>query len=224
MAVSLDDENRVAIPPSVLGKIANLNRDQSEHVQTQLRQITEAEYTPAKLIYKQYGDLKVFRCGDEMRIFGVILENLEYVSSFDHVVIVLDTSEHEYGNAGVEKRQARRLQSKYAGLESEEAFYRELDGELFDASDVRQFLERRRLSILYKPQPRKQIEPYSSSRSSGFSRYSISVLANAAASAPSTMRWSMVSEMGSVCLATTSPSSTTGRCLSSPMPRIATSG
>lgn len=140
MAVSLDDENRVAIPPSVLGEIADLNRNQSEHVQTQLRQITEAGYTPAKLVYKQYGDLKVFRCGDEMRIFGVILENLTYVSGFDHVVIVLDTSEHEYENAGVEKRQARRLQSKYAGIDSEEDFYRELDGELFDASDVRQFL------------------------------------------------------------------------------------
>ena len=109
MAVSLGDENRVAIPHAVLGEIADLNRNQSEHVQTQLQQITEAGYTPAKLVYKQYGDLKVFRCGDEMRIFGVILENLTYISDFDHVVIVLDVSEHEYEKAGVEKRQARRL-------------------------------------------------------------------------------------------------------------------
>lgn len=140
MAVSLNDDNRVAIPPSVLGEIAELTRTQSEHVQTQLQQITESGYTPAKLVYKQYGDLKVFRCGDEMRLFGVILENLTYVSDFDHVVIVLDVSEHEYGKAGVEKGRAKRLQDKYANIESEETFYQQLDGELFDTSDVKQFL------------------------------------------------------------------------------------
>lgn len=140
MPIGLDDENRVAIPPSVLGRIADLNRNKSEHVRTQLQQITEAGYTPTKLVYKQYGDLKVFRCGDEMRVFGVILEDLTYVSEFDHVVIVLDVSDHGYESAGVEKRQARRLQSKYAEIESERELYRELDGELFDASDVREFL------------------------------------------------------------------------------------
>ena len=140
MPVSLGDENRVAIPHSVLGKIADLTQNQSEHVQTQLLAITEADYTPTKLVYKQYGDLKVFRCGDEMRLFGVILENLTYLSEFDHLVIVLDVSEHEYTRAGVKKQQARRLQGTYSSIESAETFYDELDGELLDASDVRRLL------------------------------------------------------------------------------------
>ncbi|USZ67927.1 hypothetical protein NGM10_14485 [Halorussus salilacus] len=140
MPVSLDEENRIAIPPSVLGEISDLTREQSEYVQTQLLEITEAGYTPTKLVYKQYGDLKVFRCGDEMRIFGVILQNLAYLSDFDNVVILLGVSEHEYEKAGVEKRQARCVQSRYANIGSEEAFYEELTGELFDTSDVRQFL------------------------------------------------------------------------------------
>ena len=140
MPVSLDDENGVVIPPAVLSEIDDLTRDQSEHVQTQLLEITKAGYTPTKLVYKQYGDLKVFRCGDEMRIFGVILESLTYLSNFDHVVILLNVSEHEYEKAGVNKRQARRLQSRYATVESEESFYDELTGEIFDVSDVRRFL------------------------------------------------------------------------------------
>jgi hypothetical protein len=138
--VSLGEENRVAIPPEILGKIADLTREQSEHVQTQLLEITAAGYTPAKLVYKQYGDLKVFRCGDEMRTFGVILEHLGYLSAFDNLVIVLDVSEHDYQKAGVEKQKARRLQNKYAAIESESAFYDELDGKLLDSSDVRQLL------------------------------------------------------------------------------------
>lgn len=140
MPVSLGEENGVVIPPTVLGEITDLTRDQSEHVQTQLLEITEAGYTPTKLVYKQYGDLKVFRCGDEMRIFGVILENLTYLSDFDNVVILLNVSEHEYEKAGVEKRQARQLQRRYATIESEAEFYDELTGEVFDASDVRRFL------------------------------------------------------------------------------------
>lgn len=140
MPVSLDEENRVAIPPSVLDEIGELLRERSEQVQTQLLEITEAGYTPTKLVYKQYGDLKVFRCGSEMRLFGVILENLTYLSEFDHLVILLGVSEHEYEKAGIEKRQARRLQNRYANIESDDAFYDELDGDLFDASDVRQFL------------------------------------------------------------------------------------
>lgn len=140
MPVSLDNENRIAIPPSVLGTIAGLNRTQSEHVQTQFHQITEAGYTPTKLVYKQYGDLKVFRCGGEMRVFGVILENLAYLSDFDHLVIVLAVSEHEYESAGVERRQAQRLQARYATINSEDEFYNELDGELFDSSKVAELL------------------------------------------------------------------------------------
>lgn len=140
MPVTLGEENGVVIPPATLGKIADLTRGQSEHVQTQLLEITEAGYTPTKLVYKQYGDLKIFRCGDEMRIFGVILENLTYLSDFDHVVILLNISAHEYEKAGVDKRQARRLQSTYSAIESEEAFYDELSGEIFDTSDVRRFL------------------------------------------------------------------------------------
>jgi hypothetical protein len=138
--VSLGKENGVVIPPTILSKIADLTREQSEHVQTQLLEITEAGYTPTKLVYKQYGDLKVFRCGDEMRVLGVILEELSYLSNFDHVVILLDVSEHEYEKAGVDKRQARRLQNTYATIESKEAFYDELTGEIFNSSDVRRFL------------------------------------------------------------------------------------
>ena len=140
MPVSLGEKNGVVIPPAVLGEIADLTRNQSEHVQTQLLEITEAGYTPTKLVYKQYGDLKVFRCGDEMRLFGVIIENLTYLSDFDHIVILLNVSEHEYERAGIDKRQARRLQSTYAAIESAEAFYDELTGEVFDASAVRRFL------------------------------------------------------------------------------------
>jgi hypothetical protein len=138
--VSHGKENGVVIPPTILSKIADLTREQSEHVQTQLLEITEAGYTPTKLVYKQYGDLKVFRCGDEMRVLGVILEELSYLSNFDHVVILLDVSEHEYEKAGVDKRQARRLQNTYATIESKEAFYDELTGEIFNSSDVRRFL------------------------------------------------------------------------------------
>lgn len=140
MPVSLDKENGVVIPPTILSKIADLTREQSEHVQTQLLEITEAGYTPTKLVYKQYGDLKVFRCGDEMRVLGVILEELSYLSNFDHVVILLNVSEHEYEKAGVDKRQARRLQNTYATIESKEAFYDELTGEISNSSDVRRFL------------------------------------------------------------------------------------
>lgn len=117
-----------------------MHETQAEHVQTQLVEIAEVGYTPTKLVYKQYGDLKVFRCGDEMRLFGVILEHLTYCSDFDHLVIVLDVSAHEYQRAGEIKQQARRLQKKFAAIDSEAALYSELDGTLFDAADVREFL------------------------------------------------------------------------------------
>ncbi|WP_132058639.1 hypothetical protein [Halorussus amylolyticus] len=117
-----------------------MSRTQSDHVQTQLLEITEAGYTPTKLVYKQYGDLKVFRCGDEMRLFGVVLEDLTYLSEFDHLVILLSVSEHEYERAGVEKRRARQLQTRYAAIDSEADFYEELDGEVFGSREVREFL------------------------------------------------------------------------------------
>lgn len=140
MPVSLSDENRVAVPPSVLDEVAGLTREMSEHVQTQLLEITEAGYTPEKLVYKQYGDLKVFRCGDEMRIFGVVLEGLSYLSAFDNVVIVLSVSEHDYQTAGVDRRQARTLQSTFGEIDSEEEFYEKLNGTLLDSSDVAELL------------------------------------------------------------------------------------
>jgi len=140
VAFSLDDETRVSIPSSVLTEIASLNRNQSEYVQTQLLKITEAGYTPDKLVYKQYGDLKVFRCGGEMRLFGVIIENISVVSTIDHVVILLAVSEHEYEQAGVEKSQARRLQSEFAAIQTENEFYERLNGRLFDSDDVKEFL------------------------------------------------------------------------------------
>lgn len=140
MPVSLDEETRVGIPSSVLGEIASLTRQQSEHVQTQLLKITEANYTPDRLVYKHYGDLKVFRCGAEMRLFGVILEDVSVVPGVDHVVVLLEVSEHEYEQAGVNKIQARRLQTRFAEVQSEDEFRDELDAKLFDATEVRQFL------------------------------------------------------------------------------------
>jgi len=140
VAFSLDDNTRVSIPSSVIAEIASLNRDQSEYVQTQLIKITEAGFSPDKLVYKHYGDLKVFRCGGEMRLFGVILENISVVSDIDHVVILLEVSEHDYRQAGVEKRQARRLQSKFAAIQTEQEFYDQLEGKLFTSDDVEQFL------------------------------------------------------------------------------------
>lgn len=140
MPFSLDDETRVSIPSSTINEIASLNRDQSEYVQTQLLKITEAGYTPDKLVYKHYGDLKVFRCGGEMRLFGVILENISVVPDLDHVVILLEVSEHEYDQAGVEKSQARRLQSEFSGIQSQQEFYHKLDGKLFSSDDIRRFI------------------------------------------------------------------------------------
>lgn len=134
--VSLSDENRVAIPLTVLEQIEDLYPEQAEHVQTQLLEITEAGYTPEKLVYKQYGDLKVFRCGDEMRIFGVILENLAYLEEFDHLVLVIHVSEHDYDRAGVQRKQAQRLQQKYSSIDSREDFYEKLDGVLLDSKDL----------------------------------------------------------------------------------------
>lgn len=136
MAVPLDEESRVSIPASVLGEIADLTREQSKHVQTELKKITSAEYTPSKFVYKQYGDLKVFRCGDVVRIFGVILENLDIVDDFDHLVIVLEVSEHDYQQAGVTKEQAREIQRTFGDIDSEEAFWNELESAVFDETDI----------------------------------------------------------------------------------------
>lgn len=124
----------------MLTKITQLNTDQSEAVQTELVKLADSDYSPSNLIYKHYGDLKVFRCGGEMRVFGVILENLSYISDFDNLVIVIHVSEHDYNQAGVQKSQARKLQAKYGGIDSESEFYNKLDGVLLEASDLRELL------------------------------------------------------------------------------------
>lgn len=136
MAIPLGEECRVSIPTSVLSEIAALTRDQSAHVQTELEKITTAGHTPSKFVYKQYGDLKVFRCGGEVRLFGVILEDVEAVDDFDHLVILLEVSEHEYSQAGVTRGQAQRIQQTFGSIESTEQFWNELDGRVFDADDI----------------------------------------------------------------------------------------
>ena len=141
MPVSLDDESRVSIPRSVLSEIAALNHTQSEHVQAELKKITAAGYTPTKFVYKQYGDLKVFRCGDEVRIFGIVLENIGVVEGFDHLVILLEVSEHDYQQAGVTKSQAQEMQQTFGRISSEEEFCDNLDGVVFDEDDIDELFE-----------------------------------------------------------------------------------
>ena len=141
MPVSLDDESRVSIPRSVLSEIAALNHTQSEHVQAELKKITAAGYTPTKFVYKQYGDLKVFRCGDEVRIFGIVLENIGVVGGFDHLVILLEVSEHDYQQAGVTKSQAQEMQQTFGRISSEEEFWDNLDGVVFDEDDIDELFE-----------------------------------------------------------------------------------
>lgn len=136
MPVPLDEESRVTIPSSVLGEISRLDRSQSEHVQTELGKITSAGHTPSKFVYKQYGDLKVFRCGDEIRLFGVILENVDVVDSFDHLVILLEVSEHDYQQAGVTRRQAQEIQHTFATIDTETEFRSALEGAVLDADDI----------------------------------------------------------------------------------------
>ena len=140
MPVSLADENRVAIPPTVLSQIGDLNRNQSTHVQSKLLEITKAGYTPEKLVYKHYGDLKVFRCGNVVRIFGAILENLTYISDFDHLVILIHISEHDYESAGVERSHANKIQTEYSKINSEKEFYDVLDGDVFDSNMIEELI------------------------------------------------------------------------------------
>lgn len=141
MAVPLDDESRVVIPKTVLSEIAKLTPHQSKLVQTELEKITAAEYTPAKLVYKQYGDLKVFRCGETLRLFGVILENIEAVDDFDHLVILLEISKHEYEQAGVTRQQAQEIQQTFSAIESEADFRAKLTGEILTEADIRSLFE-----------------------------------------------------------------------------------
>lgn len=136
MPVPLDEDSRVSIPASVLSEIAALTRQQSEHVQTELEKITTAGYTPSKLVYKQYGDLKVFRCGDQMRLFGVVLEHVAVVEDFDHLVILLEVSEHDYQQAGVTRKQAQEIHNTFASIDSEEAFRDLLDGVILDRNAI----------------------------------------------------------------------------------------
>lgn len=143
MTVPLDEESCVSIPTSVLADIGALTRSQSEHVQTELEKITTAGHTPSKFVYKQYGDLKVFRCGNTVRLFGVILEYLDFVEDFDHLVILLAVTDHEYQQAGVTKTQAREIQRTFNGIESESEFYDALDGGVFDADDISSIFDER---------------------------------------------------------------------------------
>lgn len=142
MPVPLGEETRVSIPTSVLSEISDLTRDMSEQVQTELEKITLADHTPTKFVYKQYGDLKVFRCGDVVRLFGVILENVDLVDEFDHLVILLEVVEHDYHHAGVTKEQARDIQSKFGSIDSAEEFRNELDGTVFDENDINSIFQR----------------------------------------------------------------------------------
>jgi len=125
----------------VLTEIAALNRTQSEHVQTELQKITSAGYTPSRFVYKQYGDLKIFRCGDDVRMFGVILGNIEVVNDFDHLVILLEVSERDYQQAGVTKTQARAIQHRFGTVESEGKFWNALEGSVFDYDDITSIFE-----------------------------------------------------------------------------------
>ncbi|WP_277556193.1 hypothetical protein [Halobaculum limi] len=137
MAIPLDETCCVSIPRSVLGEIAALTRSQSEHVQTELTKLTAADHSPTHFVYKQYGDLKVFRCGGEMRLFGVILENIDIDGiGFDHLVLLLEVSEHDYDQAGVSRGQARKLQGKFGSLDSAEEFWEMLDGAVFDEDEI----------------------------------------------------------------------------------------
>lgn len=141
MAVPLTDDSRVSIPSTVLSEISKLDSRQSKHVETELKKITAVDYTPSKLVYKQYGDLKVFRCGDEIRLFGVILEDIDVVNDFDHLVIFLDISEHDYTQAGVTKQQAREIQEAFSAIKSEDEFWEKLEGAVFDKEDIRSLFE-----------------------------------------------------------------------------------
>ena len=141
MPTSLSDDSRVSIPKSVLSEISRLSHTQSDQVHTELRKITSAGYTPTKFVYKQYGDLKVFRCGDEIRIFGVIIENIEVIDDFDHLVILLEISEHDYQQAGVTKSQAQEIQQTFGNIESETSFWNNLDGVVFDEDDINEIFD-----------------------------------------------------------------------------------
>lgn len=136
MAIPLGEECRVSLTPPVLGSIAQLSKTQAEHVQTELCQIVRAGHTPKSLEYKSYGDLSVFRCGDEMRLFGVVLEYVEFMDSFDHLVIIFEVSVHDYDKAGVSRKQAQGLIERFSDIETKQEFYKQLRGDVFDESDI----------------------------------------------------------------------------------------
>lgn len=136
MVIPLGEDSCVSIPPTVLSEISELDRSQSEAVQAELEKITSAEHAPSKFIYKQYGDLKVFRCGSVIRLFGVVLENIELVDDFDHLVILLEVSEHDYDQAGASKKQAQSIQDAFGDIGSEQEFWDQLEGKVFDNSDI----------------------------------------------------------------------------------------
>lgn len=74
-------------------------------------------------------------------MFGVILENIEVVDEFDHLVILLEVSEHDYQQAGVIKTQAREIQRRFGTIESEDEFWDELEGSVFDYDDITSIFE-----------------------------------------------------------------------------------
>jgi hypothetical protein len=90
-------------------------------------------------VYKGYGDLKVFRCGDKMRIFGVVVEDISVVS-FDNLVVILEISEHEYESAGITREQADDLAREYGQATTETEFFDVLDARILDAGDLRELL------------------------------------------------------------------------------------
>jgi len=74
-------------------------------------------------------------------MFGVVIENIDIVDSFDHLVIVLEISDHDYHQAGVSKTQARAIQNTFGALDSTEAFWNELEGAVFDTTDLDSIFE-----------------------------------------------------------------------------------
>lgn len=78
----------------------------------------------------------MFRCGDEIRLFGVILEDIDVVESFDHLIILLEVSEHDYQQAGVTRRQAQEIQRTFTAIDTAAEFRSALDGAVLDADDI----------------------------------------------------------------------------------------
>lgn len=141
MAIPLDTETRIALTPTATSEISNCLSWQKESVHTQLVKIARADHTPDSFVYKQYGDLKVFRCGDVMRLFGVIVENLGSYVEYDHLVIILEVSDHDYDGAGATKQQARALQKRIHDVTSESDLESVVSGKIFTAREIEDLID-----------------------------------------------------------------------------------